>query len=68
MQFSLKQHIINHIFENRQDFQLHNNTVDKFRAYIYNQDGEYLEHGGEEVSDFIKEAIQLIVKEYVWKH
>ena len=55
----LKQAIINYIFENEKEFQLTNSVKMKFRPYIYDADGNYL-IGGEEVYDFIIEAIKLI--------
>lgn len=35
MKKELKIHIINHILQNDKDFQLMNNTVNKFHSYIY---------------------------------
>mgnify|MGYP001561242874 CR=1 FL=1 len=61
MKKELKQAIFNHILENGKEFQIINNTIDKFRAYIYDGDGEYL-IGGKEVSEFIRDAIKLIEK------
>lgn len=63
MKKELKQAIINHIFENSTDFQLINNTTDKFRAYIYDSKGDYL-IGGNEVYEFIRDAIELITTQY----
>jgi len=59
MKKELKQAIVNHIFENSTDFQLVNNTTDKFRAYIYDSTGNYL-IGGEDVYKFIQAAIDLL--------
>ena len=59
MRKELKKAIIDYIFENEKEFQLTNLVTDKFRAYIYDADGNYL-IGGEEVYDFIIEAIKLI--------
>ena len=59
MNKELKQAIVNFIFNNDKDFQLHNATTNKFRAYIYDNDGNYL-IGGEDVSKFIKDAIKLL--------
>jgi len=59
MKKELKQAIVNHIFENSTDFQLVNNTTDKFRAYIYDNTGNYL-IGGEDVYKFITDAIELL--------
>jgi hypothetical protein len=61
MENQLKQAIISKIFENQNDFQLVNTTINNFKSYIYNQDGEYL-IGGEAVAEFIKQAIDLITK------
>ena len=59
METELKKKIIDSIFENANDFQLVNNTIDNFRSYIYYRDGSYL-IGGEAVAEFIKKAIELI--------
>ncbi len=59
MNKELKKAIINHIFDNATEFQLPNNTTDKFRNYIYDGDGEYL-IGGKEVKEFINAAIKLL--------
>lgn len=59
MNKELKKEIIKFIFENDKDFQLVNNTVSYFRAYIYNSDGSFL-IGGEDVYKFIKSSIQLL--------
>ena len=59
MKTELKKAIINYIFEHLTDFQLVNNTTDKFRAYIYDSTGEYL-IGGEDVVKFISQSINLI--------
>lgn len=61
MQYELKKAIIEYIFDTRNDFQLHNNTIDKFRLYIYDDKGEYL-IGGARVAEFIREAIDLILE------
>lgn len=60
MQYSLMQSIFNFIIENRTEFQLHNRTTDQFRAYIFDDKGEYLPHGGQQVSEFISKAIKLM--------
>lgn len=57
MQYSLKKAIIDYIFENINDFQLVNNTKNKFRDYIFDSKGEYL-MGGEQVENFIKKAVE----------
>jgi len=63
MKTELKKVIIDFIFENRTDFQLHNLTTKTFREYIYNSEGNYL-IGGEDVAGFIKDAIFLITDKY----
>ncbi len=63
MRKELKQSIINYIFENDKLFNLTNNTTDHFREYIYNSKGEYL-IGGEDVADFIDDAIKLLLTNY----
>ena len=60
MQLSLKKAILDHVWTNLDDVQVHNNTVEKFREYIYNSEGGYLEHGGKEVAEFIDQAIKLM--------
>lgn len=59
MKTELKKAIINFIFENLNDFQINNATTNKFRPYIYDAEGHYL-IGGEEVSNFVSEAIKLL--------
>lgn len=59
MKTELKKAIINFIFENINEFQINNVTVNEFRPYIYTDNGEYL-IGGEEVATFINEAIKLL--------
>ena len=59
MNIELKRAIVNHIFDNINEFSLHNSLTDKFKAYIYDDEGEYL-IGGLEVADFITNAIKLI--------
>ncbi len=60
MNTELKKAIVNFMFDNSKDFQLINNTVKEFRAYIYNDKGNYL-IGGENVSNFIKQTEKLII-------
>lgn len=62
MQYSLMQAIFNFIIENRDNFQLHNQTTEHFRAYIYDSEGEFQVHGGKQVSEFIDDAIKLMNK------
>jgi len=59
MKKELKQAIVNFIFDNDKEFQLFSATAEKFRPYIYTNDGQYL-IGGEEVNDFISAAIKLL--------
>lgn len=59
MKTELKKAIVNFIFENEKNFQLHNATVSEFRPYIYDTEGHYL-IGGEEVANFIRESIKLL--------
>lgn len=61
MKKELKQAIINFIFLNEKDYQIHNFTTGEFKEYIYSSKGDYL-IGGEDVSKFIDEAIKLIIK------
>ena len=61
MQYPLMQAIFNYLIDNRSEFNLHNATTSHFRAYIYDDQGEHL-IGGEQVSDFISDAIKLINK------
>jgi len=60
MKTELKKAIVDFIFENEKDFQLINRTIQYFREYIYNSEGDYL-IGGEEVKDFIKDAIKFLL-------
>ena len=61
MKTELKKAIVNFIFENLNEFQINNATTDKFRPYIYDAEGNYLIEG-EEVSNFIGDAIKLLTK------
>ena len=60
MKHSLMQEIFNFIIDNSKEFQLNRAVTEQFRPYIFDSDGEYLKHGGKQVSDFIDEAIRLI--------
>lgn len=60
MNKELKRDIVNFILDNEREFQLPNVTVDNFRNYIYDNKGEYL-IGGEDVIDFIKKEIELLL-------
>jgi hypothetical protein len=61
MRTELKKAIIDYIFENEKYFQIHNAVTQKFRSYIYDPDGKFL-IGGDEVYEFIKNAIKLIIR------
>lgn len=61
MNKELKRAIVNFIFDNEKEFQIVNATMNKFSKYIYDIDGEYL-IGGEVVSQFIDDAIELLIK------
>lgn len=56
----LKEKIIKYIFENKDEFQIINATVNAFRDYIYDSKGEYL-IGGELIASFISKAVDLII-------
>lgn len=55
----LKKAIIDFMFENSTDFQLNNNTVQKFRPYIYDHNGDYL-IGGENICELINMVYKLL--------
>jgi len=59
MNKELKKAIVNFIFDNEKEFQINNATTEKFRAYIYDAEGNYL-IGGEIISIFINDAIKLL--------
>lgn len=63
MQYTLMQRIFETALEaqKRGEFQIVNWTVDQFRPYIFDNEGEYL-IGGEKVYNFIKDSIELIQK------
>jgi hypothetical protein len=61
MNKELKRAIINNILNNEKEFQLTNSTVNQFRAYIYDDKGDYL-IGGKEVHDWICTMIPLLIK------
>ena len=61
MKHQLMQAIFNYLIDNRNEFNLHNATTKQFKSYIYDERGEYL-IGGEQVSEFISDAIKLINK------
>lgn len=58
MNIELTKAIVNHMLENIKDFQLTNNTIEKFRQYIYTPEGSYC-YGGEQVSEFITQFNKL---------
>ena len=59
MKTELKKAIVNFIFDNEKNFQLHNATTDKFRPYIFDATGNYL-IGGKAVSIFVGEIIKIL--------
>ena len=59
MNKQLKKAIVDFILDNDKVFNLRNIVSEKFRAYIYDSQGEYL-IGGEEVSIFIYGAVFLL--------
>ena len=59
MNIELKQAIVNYIFKNIDDFQIINSTIDQFKNYIYDKEGEYLIGGGD-IAKFIEDANNLI--------
>ena len=61
MHKELKKEIIKWLLENENKWQRLNSCTKEFRNYIYDNEGNYL-IGGEEVSDFIDKADDLIYK------
>ena len=61
MQKELKKEIIKWLLENENKWQRLNSCKEEFRSYIYDNEGNYLIGGGD-VSNFIKEADDLIYK------
>lgn len=59
MHKELKKEIIKWLLENENEWQRLIACTKEFRNYIYNDEGNYL-IGGEEVSNFIEEADDLI--------
>ena len=59
MRKELKKVIMDWMFENESRWQRVNSCRKDFREYIYNSEGQYL-IGGEDVSDFISRADELI--------
>lgn len=62
MRLELKKAILNYMIENINCFNLLNQTVEHFRCYIYDKDGEHL-IGGSAVYEFIKDAEFLLKEE-----
>jgi len=58
MNIELKKIIFLYMCEHQNDFQLVNNTVEKFKQYIYTPEGNFC-IGGEAVSSFIKAVDKL---------
>ena len=61
MQKELKKEIIKWLLENENKWQRLNSCKEEFRNYIYDSKGNFL-IGGEDVSNFINEANDLIYK------
>ncbi len=61
MNIQLKKEIILFIIVNDKEFQITNCVVNKFRNYIYDDQGNYL-IGGKEVTNFIHTSIDLILR------
>ncbi len=61
MNKQLKDKIIEEVQHNAKVYQLVNSITNKFKAYIYDTQGNYL-IGGEEVANFIKDFINLYTK------
>ena len=59
MHNELKKQIVIFILENTKEFQINSATKTKFRPYIYDSTGNYL-IGGEQVGEFINQAIELL--------
>ena len=59
MHKELKKEIIKWLLENENKWQRLNSCKEEFRNYIYDDEGIFL-IGGEDVSDFIREANNLI--------
>ena len=55
----LKQAIINWLFENEKEFTRLRCCTNAFRAYIFDEKGNYL-IGGKEVAEFIEKADKLL--------
>jgi len=58
MNKELKQAIIKWVIENENALQLTNDTTNQFKAYIFDEKGEWL-IGGQEISNFIDKFIDL---------
>lgn len=58
---TLKKTIVLYILDNLTEFQLTINTYAHFHEYMYDKEWGYL-IGGEEVSEFIRDACKLLCK------
>jgi len=61
MKKELKRAIVNFILDNEKEFQITNYTTNHFKNYIYDDKGEHL-IGGQDVYNFIKEEIKLLIE------
>ena len=59
MNKELKKTIVNYMFDNATEFQLINATSEKFRQYLYTEQGKYCS-GGEQVAAFIFDVEKLV--------
>lgn len=59
MNKELKKAIVSWLLDNENAWQRTNTCTDRFRAYIYDDTGNYL-IGGEVVADFIRKAERLL--------
>ena len=62
MNKELKKAIVTYKYDNATEFQLINATQERFRQYIYTEQGEYC-YGGEQVAAFILD-VEKLVKNY----
>lgn len=51
--------IIDWVFENKNEFQINSACIEKFRQYVYTEDGKYC-YGGKKVAKKIDDVIKLI--------
>jgi len=61
MNQELKKAIVNYMFDNANQFQLVNSTIQEFRQYIYTPEGAYI-IGGKEVREFISLVDKQIIQ------